>query len=90
MNEAPTPAIAYAREHRRQSLTELEEFVRFPSVSTQPRHTDDVGRCAQWLASHLRRIGLRNVAVIDTPRHPIVYAAWRGPRLGPTVLIYGH
>jgi acetylornithine deacetylase/succinyl-diaminopimelate desuccinylase-like protein len=90
MSEAPTHAVAYARDHRRQSLTELKEFIRFPSISAQPRHADDVKRCAQWLASHLRRIGFRDVAVISTPRHPIVHAAWRGAVGRPTVLIYGH
>jgi acetylornithine deacetylase/succinyl-diaminopimelate desuccinylase-like protein len=90
MNEAPTPALAYARDHCQLSLRELEEFVRFPSVSAQPRHAADVRRCAQWLASHLRRIGLRDVAVIATRRHPVVYAAWRGAMARPTVLIYGH
>jgi acetylornithine deacetylase/succinyl-diaminopimelate desuccinylase-like protein len=90
MNDAPTHALAYARDHRQQSLTELKEFVRFPSVSAQPRHADDVKRCAQWLASHLRRIGLSDAAVIATPRHPIVHAVWRGAVARPTVLIYGH
>jgi acetylornithine deacetylase/succinyl-diaminopimelate desuccinylase-like protein len=90
MNEAPTHALAYARDHRRQSLTELKEFIRFPSVSAQPRHADDVRRCAQWLASHLRRIGFPDVAVIPTPRHPIVHASWRRAVGRPNVLIYGH
>src|SRR5689334_19463463 len=90
MKEAPTHALTYARDHRQQSLTELKEFIRFPSVSAQPRHAEHVKRCAQWLADHLRRIGLRDVAVIATPRHPIVYAAKRGALGRPTVLIYGH
>jgi acetylornithine deacetylase/succinyl-diaminopimelate desuccinylase-like protein len=90
MNAAPTPALGYARDHRSQSLTELKEFIRFPSVSAQPRHAEDVKRCAQWLTGHLRRIGLRDVAIITTPRHPIVYAASRSDMARPTVLIYGH
>jgi acetylornithine deacetylase/succinyl-diaminopimelate desuccinylase-like protein len=64
--------------------------VRFPSISAQPAHAADVRRCAAWLAKHLQRIGLQNVRVIATPRHPLVYADWRHAPGKPTVLIYGH
>jgi acetylornithine deacetylase/succinyl-diaminopimelate desuccinylase-like protein len=74
---------------RQRCLTELKEFVRIPSVSSQPKHAPDVKRCADWLANHLRQIGLENVRVINTQRHPIVYADWLHVR-GPTVLVYGH
>jgi acetylornithine deacetylase/succinyl-diaminopimelate desuccinylase-like protein len=83
-------ALAYARAHRRRSLSELKEFVRFPSVSAQPRHAEDLKKCAHWLANHLRRIGLDDVKVITTRRHPLVHAAWNGAAGRPTVLIYGH
>ena len=69
---------------------ELQDFVRFPSVSAQPRHAGDVKGCAAWLADHLRRIGLEHIRVIPTPRHPIVYADWVLSPGKPTVLIYGH
>lgn len=69
---------------------ELLQFLRFPSVSNQPRHAADARACAGWLASHLRRIGLPVVRVVRTPRHPIVYAEWCRAAGRPTVLIYGH
>jgi acetylornithine deacetylase/succinyl-diaminopimelate desuccinylase-like protein len=75
---------------RQRCLTELKEFVRIPSVSSQPKHAPDVKRCADWLANHLRQIGLENVRVINTQRHPIVYADWLHAPAGPTVLVYGH
>ena len=80
----------YARNNRQRFLTELREFVRIPSVSAQPQHAPDVRRCAEWLASHLRRTGLEHVRVIETPRHPIVYANWLHAPGRPTVLVYGH
>jgi acetylornithine deacetylase/succinyl-diaminopimelate desuccinylase-like protein len=83
-------ALAYARAHRRRSLSELKEFVRFPSISAQPRHAEDIRKCAHWLANHLRRIGFDDVKVITTRRHPLVHAAWSGAAGRPTVLIYGH
>jgi acetylornithine deacetylase/succinyl-diaminopimelate desuccinylase-like protein len=80
----------YVRNNRRRFVTELKEFVRIPSVSSQPKHAPDVKRCADWLATHLRQIGLENVRVINTPRHPIVYADWLHAPASPTVLVYGH
>ncbi len=75
---------------RSRLLTELKEFVRIPSVSSQPKHAPDVKRCAEWLANHLRQVGLENVRVIETKRHPLVYADWLHVPAGPTVLVYGH
>jgi len=86
----PLRALDYARRHRSRSVAELKEFVRFPSVSNQPRHAPDLRRCAAWLAAHLRRIGLEQVRVVTTGRHPIVYAAWQHASGRPTILIYGH
>jgi len=80
----------YARAHRARFLAELKRLVRFPSVSAQSKHAGDVRACAEWLAGHLKGIGMQGVRVIATPRHPIVYAEWMGARGRPTVLIYGH
>ena len=71
-------------------MAELQKFVRFPSVSAQPRRAEDVKRCAAWLANHLRGVGLERVCVVPTARHPIVYADWRHAPGRPIVLIYGH
>jgi acetylornithine deacetylase/succinyl-diaminopimelate desuccinylase-like protein len=83
-------ALAYARAHRQRFLAELKEFIRFPSVSAHPKHAADVKNCAHWLANHLRRIGLDDVRVIATRRHPLVYGSWQRAAGRPTVLIYGH
>jgi acetylornithine deacetylase/succinyl-diaminopimelate desuccinylase-like protein len=86
----PLRAIAYARRQRPRFVAELKEFVRFPTVSSQPRYSRDFQRCAKWLASHLTRIGLEQVRVVPTRYHPIVYAASRQAPGRPTILIYGH
>jgi acetylornithine deacetylase/succinyl-diaminopimelate desuccinylase-like protein len=82
--------LAYAHTHRQRFVAELKDFVRFPSVSAQPKHDGDLRKCATWLANHLRRVGLERVAIMPTPRHPLVYAEWRHAPERPTVLIYGH
>jgi acetylornithine deacetylase/succinyl-diaminopimelate desuccinylase-like protein len=90
MHMSPSRALEYAERHRPQLLAALKEFLRFPSVSSQPVHASDVQACARWLASHLRSIGLGRVQVIPTEGHPVVYAAWQGVPKRPTILIYGH
>lgn len=86
----PSRALQYARTHRIRFVSELKEFLRFPSVSSQPAHANDLNECAHWLARHLQRIGMKPVKVIPTRGHPIVYAAWQRDARTPTVLIYGH
>jgi acetylornithine deacetylase/succinyl-diaminopimelate desuccinylase-like protein len=87
---SPSRALAYARAHRKNFLSELMDFIRFPSISAQPSHDGDIRRCAHWLAGHLRNIGLNDVRSIPTKRHPIVFASGRGAPGRPTLLIYGH
>ena len=47
-------------------------------------------RCAEWLAEHMRSIGLEHVEVIATPGHSAVYADWLHAEGKPTVLVYNH
>jgi acetylornithine deacetylase/succinyl-diaminopimelate desuccinylase-like protein len=82
--------LNYARSRRGQFVSELKEFIRFPSVSSQPQHKDDIQRCARWLAGHLQRIGMARVRIIPTRGNPIVYATWLGAPGRPTLIIYGH
>src|SRR5438309_6434336 len=85
----PTPE-EFLDETREQGLRELEDFLRIPSISSQPDHADDVRRAAGHLAEQYQRIGLQNVEVIDTAGHPVVYADWLKAPGKPTVLLYGH
>ncbi len=86
-----TDPIQFAREHQETHLAELIEFLGIPSVSTQPKHKEDVAEAAQWLARKMERAGLENVRVIETVGHPLVYGDWlhAGADI-PTVMIYGH
>jgi acetylornithine deacetylase/succinyl-diaminopimelate desuccinylase-like protein len=86
----PQPALDYARAGRKKFVSELIEFLRFPSVSSQTERAGDVRDCAIWLARHLRGIGLENARVIPTRRNPIVYASWRRAPGRPTLILYGH
>ena len=86
------PALdAYLQDARARQLDELCDWLRIPSISTLPQHKPDVERAAAWLARKMTAIGLENVEILQTARHPIVYGDWLHAGAGaPTVLIYGH
>jgi acetylornithine deacetylase/succinyl-diaminopimelate desuccinylase-like protein len=86
----PCRALSYARAGRKKFVSQLAEFLRFPSVSSKPERAGDLRKCAGWLARHLKHIGLDQVRVIPTRRNPIVYASWRRSPERPTLIIYGH
>ncbi len=74
---------------RERHLEELKEFLRIPSISTDPAHAGDMERCSRFVAGQLRRAGLE-VEQIDAGGAPLVYGEWLGAPGKPTVLIYGH
>jgi acetylornithine deacetylase/succinyl-diaminopimelate desuccinylase-like protein len=85
------PILTYAEQQQSRYLGELKAFLRIPSVSTQPERSADVARAARWLADTLTTAGLENVRILQTGRHPLVYADWLHAGADrPTVLIYGH
>ncbi|MEO5895687.1 MAG: dipeptidase [Vicinamibacterales bacterium] len=82
--------IDFINTNRDRYLDELKEFLAIPSISALPEHSQDVRRCGEWTAEEMRRIGLQNVRLEETPGHPIVYADWLGAEGKPTILFYGH
>jgi acetylornithine deacetylase/succinyl-diaminopimelate desuccinylase-like protein len=70
-------------------LDEYLDYLRFPSVSTDPAHKNDLVECAEWLAAKLRAMGLATV-VHPTAGHPIVVAKNEHRPGRRTVMIYGH
>jgi acetylornithine deacetylase/succinyl-diaminopimelate desuccinylase-like protein len=70
-------------------LSDLFAFLRFPSVSTDSRHSGDVRACAEWLAAKLGAMGLA-AELHPTPGHPVVLARNVHVPGRRTVLIYGH
>lgn len=87
---AARAALTRAAAHWPSTLRMLEELIRIPSVSADPRHATDVRRCAGRLAGYLRRLGLERVQVVATPGQPLVYGEWCRRSDRPTVLLYGH
>lgn len=70
-------------------LAEYLQFLRFPSISTDPERKTDVAACAQWLERKLTGMGLQT-RVVPTAGHPIVLAKNEHKPGRRTVMIYGH
>ena len=82
--------IDFVNVNRDRYLTELKTMLAIPSISALPEHAPDVRRCAEWCADEMRRIGLQNVRLIETPGNPVVYGDWLNAPGAPTILFYGH
>jgi len=84
-----SPLATFAERERPRLLADLSDWLRIPSISTQPEHAADCRKAAAWIAARLERLGAR-VQTIETDGHPILWGV--GPEVpgAPTVLCYGH
>ena len=80
----------YIQQNKQRFLDELFDLLRIPSVSADPKYKEDVARCADAVADHLRKAGADKVEVCVTEGHPIVYGEKIIDPSKPTVLVYGH
>jgi len=82
--------IAYVDANRARFVDDLVEWVRIPSISSDPAHAPDMAKNAEHLAATLRDLGAARVEVWPTAGHPAVFAEWLGAPGKPTLLVYGH
>ncbi|TMC74959.1 MAG: dipeptidase [Chloroflexi bacterium] len=82
--------LEYLKKHGDRILSELIEFARIPTISTDPAHRQDMLRGAEWVAARLRRSGPIEVRSLPCDGHPVVYGEWLGAAAAPTLLVYGH
>ncbi len=81
-------AFDYITDNRDRFVSELIEFLGFPSISSQESHKGDVIECAKWLSNHLANIGLES-GLIETKGHPIVWGQAKGSS-SKKLIVYGH
>lgn len=82
--------IEYIDRNSEEFLAHLIEYLRIPSVSTDPERKEEVKRAAEFTADQLRLAGMTRVEIVATPGHPIVYGERVEDPSLPTVLVYGH
>ncbi len=90
MNDVLREALAEVQRRSASYADDLMEFVRIPSVSTDPAHRPDVEAAAAWVAGRLARAGVPEVRTMETPGHPVVVGRWQVDPTLPTVIVYGH
>ncbi|MBV0890282.1 dipeptidase [Paracoccus sp. Z118] len=71
-----------------EALERLKEFIRIPSVGTDPAHDADTRRAAEWLRDQLAGLGF-DAAVRETAGQPMV-VAHSAPGGRRKILFYGH
>src|SRR5262245_2370746 len=74
-----------------EALDRLFEFIRIPSVSTDPAYKTHCQRAAEWCAGQLMAMGF-DARVVPTSGHPMVFAhdTLEDRSARPHVLFYGH
>jgi acetylornithine deacetylase/succinyl-diaminopimelate desuccinylase-like protein len=70
-------------------LDQFVEFLKFPSISTDPKYKSDLVNCSNWLVTKLSSLGFEAKSH-PTPGHPIVLAKSKQDPSKKTLLIYGH
>ena len=96
-NEAmASKVIEHLKKDEGGCLDRLFDWLRIPSISTDPAYRDQTRRAGEWAADHLRKSGFK-VEIAETgtkqkPGHPVVLATCDGAPTyrGPHILYYGH
>lgn len=91
MPEQVGKALEFVHQNHGGFLEQLKEFVRIPSISTDPEHTGDIKICAEWVADQLNKLQMDRVEILPTNGHPVVYGELKSKIPGAkTILVYGH
>ncbi|MDR6904472.1 acetylornithine deacetylase/succinyl-diaminopimelate desuccinylase-like protein [Agromyces sp. 3263] len=81
---------ARVREHRREFVDRLAEWVRIPSIAGDPGYAAALPQSANHLAGLCRAVGFPRVEVWEQGDTSAVFAEWCADAAAPTVLVYSH
>ncbi|WP_269527187.1 M20/M25/M40 family metallo-hydrolase [Coraliomargarita parva] len=70
-------------------LEALKDYIRFPSVSTDPAYAEGMKGARSYATGLLEQLGF-TVEVVETELHPILLAERHGNPEWPHVVLYGH
>lgn len=81
--------IQHIDQHIGNYVQQLKAMLKIESISTDPAKKGDIRRAADWLAGVFKESGLAT-EIMETARHPAVYAQPAGQSGKAKTLIYGH
>jgi acetylornithine deacetylase/succinyl-diaminopimelate desuccinylase-like protein len=79
----------YLHQNKSRFETELFDWLKIPSIGTDPDYDSQTREAGLWLAEKFRQLGLET-EVIETWRHPLIYAQSPPVPGKPVALVYGH
>jgi succinyl-diaminopimelate desuccinylase len=85
----PENLLQHLRDSAAAFEEDLKQWLRIPSVSSDPGSRADTRRAAEWVAERLTAGGL-HVEELATEGFPLVYAETPPVEGAPVVLVYGH
>ncbi|MCD0463195.1 dipeptidase [Roseiconus lacunae] len=88
-DEAFHDLLALLQSNSQQSLDDLVEWLRIPSVSSDSGKIAEVRRAGDWVYEKFSAAGLQT-RIIETEGHPFVFAETPAVDGQPIVLVYGH
>ena len=84
-------AMDYAAKHRSDFINTLSDFLKVKTISSDSAYNEDIRRGAQWLVDYFKKIGAKNIQILETQKHPVVFADLSTAGSDkPTILVYGH
>jgi acetylornithine deacetylase/succinyl-diaminopimelate desuccinylase-like protein len=84
-----TSVERYFSDHKERFISEWREFLAFKSISADPSFAGDCEACAEWVKSHLFKMGF-TASLWRSEHLPVVFAERKGDPSKPVVLFYGH
>jgi acetylornithine deacetylase/succinyl-diaminopimelate desuccinylase-like protein len=81
--------IQHIEQNKDKAVDRLKDFLRIPTISTDPDRKADTRRGGDWVHKLLTGCGIK-AEIIETKGHPCIFADTGPVDSTPTVLIYGH
>ena len=89
MSQSTAELQQYLENHADRFQSDLCEWLRLASISTDSQFAGEVRKAAEWLLGRFQGLGI-HAELIETVGQPIVYAETPAVPGAPVVLVYGH
>src|SRR5258708_16976102 len=89
MNLDKKSLLAWARDHRADFESTLQQFVNTPSAPAERERAGDIRRCAELAQAKIREFG-GEATILETDGYPLVHGRFDAGRNLPTVTVYNH